>query len=1132
MAVDRGGLNYSIKIRDEFSKNALKFRNELAKSRRAFKEFRSDQVKNVKNAAAAEREQLRVEQQQLKNSREKLRNQQLQATIQRQNAAALTRAANQQQSAANAQARAAKQNAASQAKAAAAQIRAANQTAAAQAKAAAAQQSAAKKALVAQVKATNQQKTLTRETQRTDEAAGGLLFKFRRLVGTLAVFTVAREAVAGFNTLVASAVQFNDTIEGSTLGVAGLISAIGQVRNAEGQIVEGAEAFNVALGISRDQIAALRQDSLKTVATFEELLETFQVALGPGLAAGLGLDEVRTLSVQISQAATALQVPQNQLAEEIRSLLSGTIQARTTRIATALGITNEDVRLLKESGTLFKELNKRLAEFSIAAERAARSTVGGVATLLRGALQEALGAAAGGLTGELLGTLNEVLTDVVTIRNELGELKPNPRFVAAFEQVFDAIRRALASARELAGGSGFQALEGTLQAVAITIDVISGALLGISSIVATIVSVLQAVSDELGFSSDELGNLTQSTAKWLTILFSVRFAASQILDKFKGIQGIIRLLNAEQLIAFTAALSLAAASVDRIVEAVTGVNTNLKETVQLLVLGLAKGLTAVVTPVRKLAANISQAFLRAINEIVTGAQIAAKKAKAFLIEESFIGDPAEAQRLRDEVAVLEQGLKTRNDAIKRAAEEELALLDERAKNRQEAFDREIAAILNQADPNTTQPGAPAAPGAPRGTAAPDPAADPEIAEQLRQLAREQALLAAQARAANVGTGAGDGGVREAVALLDVSRQQLEVRRAENREELKILVNKSKQLPIGGEAREQVLQLISALAARNSEEEKVIQAKIRQGELDVEAIRRQQELAQIERRRAREQADRERQRRFRQNDQIANGSIGDGFTQGALDFGAQFASSFKAGLEISRGLLNDFAAFASSTIVDAFDPTKDFDLKERIARFLQQIAATIIQNAIKVAIAQRILASQSAAIGAAQSAGVGTAANVVGALFGGGAFFNKGGPVHETSAARGYARGGKPRRPSHVPASDTIPAWLTPGEFVMRKEAVDSLGIDTLASLNSGNIGVTGSGDAASPSAGGMASGGVVGNSVQGGSDGGGMVLPAIVANERTVNQLNAGGRKSQLKFMRENRNTIGAILPGGRRKKR
>jgi hypothetical protein len=51
---------------------------------------------------------------------------------------------------------------------------------------------------------------------------------------------------------------------------------------------------------------------------------------------------------------------------------------------------------------------------------------------------------------------------------------------------------------------------------------------------------------------------------------------------------------------------------------------------------------------------------------------------------------------------------------------------------------------------------------------------------------------------------------------------------------------------------------------------------------------------------------------------------------------------------------------------------------------------------------------------------------------------QGGMVPKYFAAGGFARG-----------TDTVPAMLTPGEFVMSKYAVDSYGVDNMKKINSG-----------------------------------------------------------------------------------
>ena len=55
------------------------------------------------------------------------------------------------------------------------------------------------------------------------------------------------------------------------------------------------------------------------------------------------------------------------------------------------------------------------------------------------------------------------------------------------------------------------------------------------------------------------------------------------------------------------------------------------------------------------------------------------------------------------------------------------------------------------------------------------------------------------------------------------------------------------------------------------------------------------------------------------------------------------------------------------------------------------------------------------------------------------YLSSGGLVPKYFVSGGYARG-----------TDTIPAMLTPGEFIMSKYAVDSYGVDNLRKINNGD----------------------------------------------------------------------------------
>lgn len=381
---------------------------------------------------------------------------------------------------------------------------------------------------------TRQLRAQAGELERASRAGNNLLFTFRRLVGTLAAFTIARELVSNFRQLIALGVTFNDSIRRAEISIAGLVTGLADVRDEQGRSLGLADEFAAAQGAARRQVALLRQDALRTTATFEQLLDTFQIAIGPGFAAGLNLDQIRALSVSISQAATAIGVPQNQLAEEIRSLLSGTIQARTTRIATALQITNADIRRLRETGQLFDFLEERFQALGLAAERAARQTLDGIGNLVRDAVGRILGGAAEPLFEELIKLGNELFDEVLTIRDAAGNILPNPRAVQAFQALFEALREGVVSARELGQELGFAGLENILRTVGTAlvagIQFAIGFVGELADAFSQVAGAVRAVARLLGV---DVGRSVGDTAR----------RVGQLLAQFLLLRGILRLFG-------------------------------------------------------------------------------------------------------------------------------------------------------------------------------------------------------------------------------------------------------------------------------------------------------------------------------------------------------------------------------------------------------------------------------------------------------------------------------------------------------------------------------------------------------------------------------------------------------------
>ncbi len=456
-----------------------------------------------------------------------------------------------------------------------------------------------------------QAKALEKQLKDVDKAGNSIFFTFRRLVGILAVFTIARNAVQGFQDMVSAGIAFNDRIEGATTSIAGLLVAVSDVRDEFGQTVPPAEELGLAMGFADDQVKKLRQDALRTVATFQQLLETFQVAVAPGFAAGLNLDEIRKLTVSISQAASAIGVEQNQLAEEIRSLLSGTIQARTTRIATALGITNEDIRRLKETGELFNFLEERFSGFAVAAERQSRRTLSGITTLIQGAVEELLGEAAKPLFDELVSLGNQFFDQIITIRDAEGNLKPNPEIVKGFQEIFNALKSGVETVRTAFSGLGFEGLQNLFKAAGLALTTALQFGLGFAQsllvILNQIVVAVKSVGDFFGLTTKQIGRIAGVLGAVIAATFVWNNTVGLLGVNFKSIFSIIQALIPGMGSLSAAGLGLSAAlkstaialgqigvvlavvivGFDQLLGSIFDVNLSLTETVSLIGKGIA-----------------------------------------------------------------------------------------------------------------------------------------------------------------------------------------------------------------------------------------------------------------------------------------------------------------------------------------------------------------------------------------------------------------------------------------------------------------------------------------------------------------------------------------------------------------
>lgn len=1078
----------------------------------------------------------------------------------------------------------------------------------------------------------------------TDKGGNDLIFTFRRLFGVLALFQAARAAFNAFTDFIKAGIEFNSVIETSRLGIASIIQATSELATEQGKVTDQGQAFALAQQEAARQQALLRGEALKTTATFEQLIETFQVAIGPGLGAGLNLDQIRKFSVQISQAASAIGLSQNQLSEEIRSILSGTIQQRTTRIAASLGITNEDIRKAKETGKLFELLQTRFASFGVAGDAASKSFTG-LVQILKGGIEALAGAASAPLFDELKSTLKQIIDLVLTVGPD-GAIIINPDAIQAVAPIFQGILVAIESIKKALSTIGFNDLKSSAVAIgtalALAGEVIGGVLRGIIDGFTVVVNIVGSLVGLFNTQGKSLQDIVALVTKYTVIFGSavaaaglMGFALNALLSPLNQIITLMSTLLSSTLRVVSAFLSLPPAilaalgefvalaaivifvadKIRDITSAIFGVNLTIKDTIELISLGFIGGITDAIHWVEELSLKIRNNITLAFQEAVNSAENFITQSKQFLA--ALVGNDSEAQALAAQL--IQDQLRQEHEIFNKRRQGEIELADLRSQNqaKAKAIEGEIAKVVGEAAgkdalgqiPNTLQEilgglgsffkdfdlgfsklggkgsfslekilnlddfkvklqkamedasqqtATTGVTFTPRGLPVTDEQKKALLDAQAKLQVLQQQNIAQREINRLQAAGASDAIIR--LQTLFNQRAELQTQ-IQSQRELNALELRKAQDAIGGaqglEQRKNLETQLEVLKQQQAAEEEGLTQKIQA--TNIELLRQQN---------------------------IVSGTIGGGISQGIKDFANQFASAFQAGINIATGILQGFVSFASDSIVAAFDPTNNTDITERFARFLQDIAKLILQQMLQVQIAKLLGQTEATAVetgsataasairvaGATQAAGIElAAAEAAAAIRGVGGFgfatgglipaigFATGGMIparggrpsmaHYGMGVQGLARGGMPRRPSHLDSRDTVPIWAQPGEFMQNLSAVQTYGRDFMERLNArvldpgalralAGLGGTRTMLSASQRGPGFAKGGLISEQIarsntsqaviraQAGGVAGaqGTQRAIVVAGEDAFDKLLAGGQGAMIRFMRENKDTLRGIL--------
>lgn len=229
-----------------------------------------------------------------------------------------------------------------------------------------------------------------------------------------------------------------------------------------------------------------------------------------------------------------------------------------------------------------------------------------------------------------------------------------------------------------------------------------------------------------------------------------------------------------------------------------------------------------------------------------------------------------------------------------------------------------------------------------------------------------------------------------------------------------------------------------------------------------------------------------------------------FNRRITDFILELPTRAEIAFETVTAFGERTATFLSETIAngirilvqDGFGSFKDAvkDLDETLGRFFGNLLIDLGAAIIKAVLLRTIMSAIGGPLG--------------------GLFFNSGGPVPRM----GFSSGGTVGGPPGV-NRDVVPAMLTPGEFVVRREAAQSVGTRFLMGLNSlGGPSSRFARSAASPRIGGVRGFNMGGPVSAGGGSGGGAQPAYLLSNEQNAQSFLQGGENAFISFLRENRN--------------
>jgi hypothetical protein len=248
-------------------------------------------------------------------------------------------------------------------------------------------------------------------------------------------------------------IGYNKSLEITKLGVAAIMTSMGVITDAQGRTLQGQEKWNAAQALSVEAQHELQKIGILTAATYEELVTTYQGLEAPMLSAKINFRDSLELTGLLTNSVKAMGLPLNQIVQEGRDLVSGTID-NNSQLARSLQITNEDVKKWREKGTVFEEIKKRLEGFTYASHEF-ENTWDGAWSNFKDFAQKALGEGSRPMFDFLKQEMKRISLQLVDIRRDaqgnIIDVQVKPEVVAKIKDISEEIIKLIRVLETFAG---------------------------------------------------------------------------------------------------------------------------------------------------------------------------------------------------------------------------------------------------------------------------------------------------------------------------------------------------------------------------------------------------------------------------------------------------------------------------------------------------------------------------------------------------------------------------------------------------------------------------------------------------------------------------------------------------------